>query len=155
MKYVEAPVYADPVGPSIFLAGGITNCEDWQKYAVDYFTRDEVTIYNPRRADFDITDPTATEKQIKWEFTYLSKADRILFWFPGGESVQPITLYELGRYAALGKRLIVGADPEYLRREDVVTQMKLARPDLYVWDKLSMTCLTTITSLQMDDSLFS
>lgn len=129
-RYFEAPdrILGPLDGPSIFLAGGITNCEDWQSYA-RVLLDPRWHVFNPRRADFDVTDPTASETQIKWEFAALERASVILFWFAGGPSPQPITLYEFGRHVALSKsNLVVGSDPRYSRVEDVKVQFRLARP---------------------------
>jgi len=51
----------------IFLAGGITNCPDWQKIIIDKIKHTSnpyqktslknVTIFNPRRENFPIEDP--------------------------------------------------------------------------------------------------
>lgn len=138
MQYFEAPQPVQANLPSVFLAGGITNCPDWQSDVVSKMADLDVAILNPRRENFPIHDPSAAEGQIRWEFGALHRADIILFWFPASpDSVQPIALYELGRYAALGKDLVVGCDHEYGRREDVIVQMALGRPDLHVFSTLS------------------
>jgi hypothetical protein len=138
--YVEAPDdYTGPL-PVVFLAGGITGCPDWQREAVDELADVSAAVCNPRRADFPIDDPAAAPAQIEWEYRHLARAAVVLFWFPAGESPQPIALYELGFHAATGKVLAVGADPGYLRRHDVVEQLRLARPDLMVHDRLAAVC---------------
>ena len=54
MEYIEAPnkVKHRPTKSSIFLAGGITGCPDWQKHVVTTLRDLPVRIYNPRRSDF-------------------------------------------------------------------------------------------------------
>jgi len=142
MKYIEAvsPTFDAP-RPTVFLAGGITGVWDWQAEArriLESFPSG--AMLNPRRADFPIHDPNAAEEQITWEFNALTHdSDWILFWFAEKE-IQPIALYELGRYAALGRNLVVGAHPDYPRRQDVLIQMKLARPEMKVWKTLQKTC---------------
>lgn len=57
---------ADVVGcPSVFLAGGITNCPQWQQEVIDRLQGYEIecTILNPRRANFPIGDPSAAREQ--------------------------------------------------------------------------------------------
>lgn len=128
---------------SIFLAGGITDCENWQREAIrqlNGFPDLSAWALNPRRPDFDVNDPSAEDQQIEWEFRHLHRVDLILFWFPKSESVQPIAQYELGRYVALGKQVSVGADPEYLRARDVYKQLRLARNEIRVHDTLLATC---------------
>jgi len=129
--YVEAPVAYTGAGPSLFLAGGITDCSDWQAEARKRLAGSGFDLLNPRRANFPMDDPGAAEEQITWEHDHLRKADAILFWFPAG-AVQPIALYELGAWSMTGKPLFVGADPGYARRPDVEIQTKLARPGLPV-----------------------
>jgi hypothetical protein len=150
MNYVESPTEYGPTirGVSVFLAGGITGCPDWQAEAVRLFqapaTRDltemlaNLTILNPRRANFPIGDPTAAEAQIAWEYRHLHRADAVLFWFPE-ETLCPIVLYELGYWNAWRsagteqpKPIFVGTHPEYARRADVLHQTHLARPGLRV-----------------------
>lgn len=133
MTYVEAP-NAGPAGstPSIFLAGGITGCKNWQSDVVnDLSDIEDLVIYNPRRENFPIHDPNAAAAQIKWEFDYLRKASMISFWFCK-ETMCPIVLYELGFHNNSPKPLVVGMDPEYQRRQDVEIQTKLVRPEIKI-----------------------
>lgn len=145
MRYVEAPedyVPSEGDGPSIFLAGGITGCEDWQTTARGLLFRQDVVLFNPRRADFDVTGGDSAQQQIDWEFRHLHRADLTMFWFPACDpkvTVQPIAMYELG--AALGerRRIVVGADAQYPRRLDVVLQLRHVRPELVVGYSLEET----------------
>lgn len=140
MTYVEAPTEFGGGMPSVFLAGGITDCADWQAEAREHLERLDVAVLNPRRANFPIHDPSAAQRQIDWEYRHLRFADIILFWFAGGPSIQPIALYELGAHATSGKPIAVGCDPTYLRRADVLYQLALVRPELTVFDSLADTC---------------
>ena len=67
MKYIEAlETYEPKPGEvSLFLAGGISNCADWQKYFVDAFKKENIVLLNPRRANFPVNDPEAADAQIK------------------------------------------------------------------------------------------
>jgi hypothetical protein len=140
VRYVRAPQSYTGPGPVLFLAGGISDCPDWQTEAAAML-RDTpgLTVLDPRRAVFDLTDPAAATEQITWEHTHLRRADVVLFWFAAGGSVQPITLYELGVHVTRGVPLAVGADPGYPRRLDVRVQLGLARPGLIVHDTLTET----------------
>lgn len=137
VEYYEAPVAWTTTLPSVFLAGGITDCPDWQAEVRHWLAGLPVAVLNPRREDFPIGDPSASEEQISWEFDALMRASIVMFWFPKSPSLQPIALYELGRYAALRKPIIVGRDPDYLRAQDVDIQMRLARPEIQVHSSLS------------------
>jgi Nucleoside 2-deoxyribosyltransferase like len=124
--------------PSLFLAGGITNCPDWQHTAVLGLGGLPITLLNPRRPDFPMGDPEAGIIQIEWEFMALGWADAVLFWFPE-ETLCPITLYELGAQNMGDKPLFVGTHPDYERKLDVAVQTRLARPGVEIHSTLSGT----------------
>lgn len=117
-------------GIKVFLGGGISNCADWQSKFIALFGEDDrINFFNPRREDFDITNPRMSEEQIKWEHIALQSADVILFWF-APETMCPITLFELGKYVYKGTfpdrhYVIVGCDPNYMRKFDVEYQLSL------------------------------
>lgn len=131
--YIEAPNTIDDYDRKcIFLAGGITNCPDWQADMAGVLLKaTDLTIFNPRQKNFPMGDPDAGKVQIKWEYDHLRKAGHILFWFPK-ETICPIVLYELGAWSMTGKPIFVGVDPEYIRRFDVEQQTGLARPEVEV-----------------------
>ncbi len=120
IQVIAAPSVEKPLCPSVFLAGGITKCQDWQNevikilqnkddeddnfmpYSGESFTYMplspyNMTIFNPRQEHFDITDSKASYKQILWEFERLECADIFSMYFCESESDQPICMYELGR----------------------------------------------------------
>lgn len=128
--------------PAVFLAGGVTGCPDWQTPAAGLLP-DGTVAFTPRRPDWPIGDPAASEGQIRWEHQHLAAADVVLFWFCQ-ETVQPIALFELGVHAVgLGRPVAVGCHPAYPRRTDVLVQLGLARPDVPVRDTLEATCADT------------
>jgi hypothetical protein len=127
MQYIEAPSREKAKHVSVFLGGGISGCPDWQSYVVDKLKDKEVTLYNPRRKNFPMDDPTASAGQIKWEYERLRKADVNTFWFCK-ETLCPIVLFELGSALEREKKIILGMDPDYGRRQDVEIQVGLRRP---------------------------
>ncbi len=137
MHLVTAPNENTYRNPSLFLAGGISNCSDWQSEVVHLLGETELVLLNPRRVWFDVDDKSVSEAQIAWEYRYLHKASGVLFWFPQ-ETLCPITLYELGS-AAERKQvpLFVGCDPRYARRDDVRWQLELVRPEVVVVESLT------------------
>ncbi|MFW6242977.1 MAG: nucleoside 2-deoxyribosyltransferase domain-containing protein [bacterium] len=139
---IQAPneVYSikNNTNKKLFIAGGITNCPDWQSELISYLEDiDNLTIYNPRRENFPIHDPKAAEEQITWEYLKLKESDIISFWFSSG-SLNPIVLYELGKWGTseTNKKIVVGVDPDYERKQDVRVQTKLAKPDIFVVNNL-------------------
>lgn len=138
-RYIEAPHEYTGTGPAVFLAGGIQGCDDWQAEAAKALGFLDVVVLNPRRVTFSLHDPHAEEQQVAWENRHLHRASLVLFWFPSSPSHQPIALYELGMMAAGTTPLIVGADPGYARRNNVICQLQHARPGIAVQDTLAET----------------
>ncbi len=133
---------------SVFLAGGITNCPDWQVEMVHLLSDTDLVLFNPRRPYFPMGEIGAARGQIEWEFNHLERADCILFWFPC-ETLCPIVLYELGRWAHSEKTIFVGVHPQYQRREDVRVQIEFARPEVAVMDSLKRLSLQVKTWQRM------
>lgn len=146
MKVYQAPNKVDwyevAKRKSIFLAGGITGCGDWQADLIfelenlndsGLFDLGGLVIFNPRRDNFDVMDMEVKIEQIRWEHKCLEKCDICSFFFPASESVQPITLYELGKY--MDKDVwVVGIQNGYLRAEDVKIQLALDGNSCVIYD---------------------
>lgn len=66
MQYIEAPSGKKPLFKSIFLAGGISHCPDWQKYIAGKLNDLDITVFNPRRNVFP-KEKKAIRAQIRWE----------------------------------------------------------------------------------------
>lgn len=117
----------------IFLAGGISNCPNWQKEMIARFKDmdDNFVLLNPRRETFNVNNPGETAFQIEWEYYHLHEINprAVLFWFPH-DTLCPITLYELGmqmgRYSPTYTKIFIGCHPGYARKEDVEIQTHLA-----------------------------
>jgi nucleoside 2-deoxyribosyltransferase-like protein len=139
MKYFEAlNEYEKLSGErSIFLAGGIIGCGDWQTEMADRLSDTDLVVLNPKRNNFPSpeADPYATTVQIKWEFDHLRKADMILFWFPK-EGQCMTSLFELGAWSKSDKPLFVGIELGYVKRSGMIRQLALVRPDMPVVSNL-------------------
>lgn len=141
MTVIAAPERLEsPESRGIFLAGGISDVGDWQQDAIDHLRDTWPLIFNPRRVDFPMGDEVEGVRQIRWEYDHLAAAAAILFWF-SFETLQPISLFELGCWAPSSKPIAVGAHPDYARRFDVVQQLALIRPGLPVHADLISTCV--------------
>ena len=146
MNVVVAPekYSLKPNDLKVFLGGGITGCEDWQSQtiaslqnklsALPSWIYDNVVVFNPRRALFDVTDKNASVEQIEWEFMMLEQMDIFSMYF-SSEQIQPICLYELGRNLlsmksrfpeSFLKRICISCPKEYERAQDVSIQTSLA-----------------------------
>jgi len=136
---------------TIFLAGGITNCPLWQEKVIKELEglaplNDHVTVFNPRRTDFSFDGTHEVllydvYKQIKWEFDRLEQMDIFSMYFCDADSVQPICLYELGRNIVRMQnrfpndwkdRIVISIEPGYKRKDDVLFQMELCAPGLFI-----------------------
>lgn len=117
---------------SIFLAGSITGAGNWQTDTANKL-RSRFHVFNPRRDNFNVSDPKVEREQITWEFSYLNYCRNILFWF-APETLAPITLFELGTVLELGfrgeKNIFIGIHPDYKRKNDVLIQTELRAPNL-------------------------
>lgn len=143
MRTVVAP--NEVLEGDLFLAGGISNCPDWQTAAVDMLGDVPGVVLNPRR--YTVFDDNEAEEQIEWEYKALHKVPKILFWFPA-ETLCPITLYELGVFSQRSHvDVFVGTHPQYQRRLDVVKQLQLARPEIQVRNSLEAVVQDYIDSL--------
>lgn len=139
MRVVTAPEYYTSSYIKIFLAGGITNCHNWQRNVIDhlkYFEQyypklENVIIYNPRRDNFEDLSPEEEYEQISWEHEYLKACDIFTCFFDASESVQPIVLYELGRWASKKENIITVVEG-YSRANDVLIQTALDGLECYV-----------------------
>lgn len=134
---VITPLDIDPMinktDIAVFLAGGISNCPDWQNDLISHIrvhfgSHEDLIIYNPRRPTYEDSVEIATQ-QITWERIHLHKSQIILFWFPC-ETLCPITLFEYGYWLATLERttkprLVVGCHPDYKRKLDLEVQTKL------------------------------
>jgi Nucleoside 2-deoxyribosyltransferase like len=138
MIYVEAPAEMEIRGEALFLAGGISECPDWQSEAVRMLRYTPYTVLNPRRKAFLEESRVAKAEQVAWEYCGLRMANVIAFWFPP-TGVQPVALYELGAAVAAGKPISVGAHPRYCRRLDIELQLEVAHVTDGVYDTLEDT----------------
>ena len=100
----------------IFLAGGITNCSNWQdsliwhiknyNHSIDPDSDEsigDILIYNPRRDDWNSAwSHQQIREQIEWEQEKLEEADLIIMNILD-DSKSPISLLELGLYGPSGK----------------------------------------------------
>lgn len=126
--YIEAPDRRPFIKhKSLFLAGGITGCSDWQSIVAGQLKDLEIAVLNPRRNDWPAsTDDREIKRQILWEHDMMRAVDGVLFWFPP-ETLCPITLYELGAMSERGGKIFIGCDLNYKRRLDVEVQTRISQ----------------------------
>lgn len=138
MRIIVAPECIDHIyDSSVFLAGGITNCPEWQDEIIELLKPFEFgVVFNPRRKKFPINNIFAAEEQIVWEYNALNKSDVFSMWFCNSDSDQPICMYELGKHLEHRfnnndlSNVIIGIEPGYKRENDVRIQTKLVSEEL-------------------------
>lgn len=134
IEIIQSPNESNSNGLKVFLAGGISNCINWQNQICEKLITEQkltdinknVIIFNPRCKEIPKEEP-----QVKWEYEKLKDADIIGFWFSYG-SLNPITLFEYGSHIKSNIIIVVGCHTNYERKTNVIIQTKLARPEIEV-----------------------
>lgn len=113
-------------GFKIFLAGSIEmgKAEDWQSKIINSLSslHKELTIYNPRRDDWDsswdqqISNDNFYE-QVRWELQALDDSNLIVMYYDPN-TTSPISLLELGLYAN-SKKLIICCPDGFYRKGNI------------------------------------
>lgn len=149
MKLITAPnqlPMKDYGDRTLFLAGGISGCGDWQRDIIEVLKKEDITILNPRReGTIDRKDAKISGEQITWERWHLINAKEILFWFPPS-SVCPIALFELGgalerQTDAVRQNIYLGIHPSYDRKLDIEIQIKNISPHVKISKSLDHLAL--------------
>jgi len=125
---------------TVFLAGSIEMgaAEDWQRLAEEALADCEVTIFNPRRDDWDSSweqriHNSEFNHQVNWEMDRLEEADHILMYFaPSTKS--PISLLELGLHAK-DEKLIVVCPDGFWRKGNV--EIVCLREGIWLYESLA------------------
>ncbi len=124
----------------LFLGGSIDNgaAEDWQSAVEERLKELPVTVYNPRRDNWnpdlrqDILEPEFAY-QVNWELDNIEAADVVVIYFsPSGPA--PISLMELGTLAKSKAEVVVCCPEGYWRRGNV--QVLCHRNDIELYDDL-------------------
>lgn len=112
---------------SVFLAGVIDmgNSEDWQQVLVEEYRRSTVvTLYNPRRNDWDSSwkqtlDEDQFVDQVNWEVDNIDRSD-FIFMYIAKDSQAPILLLEFGYICGTApEKLIICVEEGYWRRGNI------------------------------------
>ena len=141
MKVIKAPNREKSNGFSVFLAGSIDmgEAENWQEQIEKVLKDTDVTVFNPRRDDWDSSweqdiSNDQFREQVQWELDRLEEANLIIVYFdPKGKA--PITLLELGLHA--GSNVVVCCPDGYWRKGNVQI----------VCDRYEMPLLETLEEL--------
>ena len=111
--------------PSVFLAGSIEMgaAEDWQVRIEKELQDLSVTVFNPRRDDWDSSwtqeqSNPQFNAQVNWEMNRLEECD-VMFMYFSPETKSPISLLELGACGGSKYHSIVCCPPGFWRRGNV------------------------------------
>lgn len=109
---------------SVFLAGttSSTGEPDWRQALAEALSALPITIYNPKRDDWDSTwredfSDSRWVEQVQWELEMQDKADIVVVFFHG-VSPAPISLLELGLCIRMGKAVVCALEG-YSKRGNV------------------------------------
>lgn len=137
---------------AIFLAGSIEmgSAEDWQSKVEDALKGYDVTVYNPRRSDWDASwiqeqSNKQFNDQVNWEMQKLDECDIIFMYFDKATK-SPISLLELGYYCESGKMLV--CCPKGFWRKGNVDIM-CTRNNVPLFDDLDTAIGALLTKLKM------
>lgn len=116
MVEIKPPKSGEIQGSTVFLAGSIEMgvAEDWQTKVAKRFEKNSVTLYNPRRDEWDASwkqeqKESKFNEQVNWEMNNLEDCD-IIFMYLDPNTKSPISLLELGLHASSGKMIVVCPD---------------------------------------------
>ena len=116
MVEIKPPKSGEIQGITVFLAGSIESgfADDWQTKVANRFEKHQITLYNPRRDEWDSSWKQSQKEsnfneQVNWEMNNLEDCD-IIFMYFDPETKSPISLLELGLHADSGKMIVVCPD---------------------------------------------
>jgi hypothetical protein len=145
---IKAPIQYVSTTPSVFLAGSIEQgkAENWQEKLSQELDSPDVTIFNPRREDWDasweqsINNPQF-KGQVDWELDNLAFSDIRLFYFQPN-TLSPITLMELGIVAGtddLDRETYVFCPQGFWRKGNVdIVCQRFSIPQVHTFDELAL-----------------
>ena len=124
LNVIKAPESIAGIHNGVFLAGSIEmgKAVDWQTEIANKLKHTDITIFNPRRDDWDSSweqtiSNTKFREQVEWELTALESAEKIVVYFDP-KTTSPITLMELGLHANSHK-MCVCCPPGFYRKGNV------------------------------------
>jgi hypothetical protein len=135
---------------SIFLAGSIEMgaAEDWQTQVQNELADFNVTIFNPRRDEWDSsweqreTNPQFNH-QVNWEMNMLENTS-IIFMYFSPETKSPISLLELGLHAQ--DNIIVCCPDGFWRKGNV--EIVCSRNGIPLFDNLEKAIASLISKIK-------
>lgn len=136
----------------VFLAGSIEMgaAEDWQMKIEKFLEKENVTIYNPRRDDWD-SSWTQEESnpqfnyQVNWEISKLIESDVIFMYF-SPQTKSPISLLELGMFSREQKMIVCCPDGFWRKGNVEVVCTRFGIPIFNDFDKAIGSLLSKVNS---------
>lgn len=142
MEVIKPPYRKETDNVSIFLAGSIEMgvAEHWQQKVEKALSNLDITIFNPRRDEWDSSwsqsiDNPVFKEQVVWELDHLEKADIIIVYFDKNTK-SPISLLEFGLYAKSGKLIVYCPDGFWRKGNVDIVSEKYSLKQVDSFDKL-------------------
>jgi hypothetical protein len=137
-SHIQSPEeYVTSEAPAAFLAGSAVF--PWREAVKKNISPEEAVLFDPMNDQLAEENPM---KRVQWEVDHMDYADIVVVWLPKEDQTKPHTfsltsLFEMGRFVQMkDKPLVVGIAPEYIRRDELVTQLKVLRPEVTVVNSL-------------------
>ena len=127
--------------PTVFLAGGMSWCEDWQAQMARDLRAEAGVLLSPR-----INKPPYPDREMQawWEIRGRRQCGATVFYFPDTpKSVQPVTWYEMGANCQSGKPTAVYVDAGHRRRLDIEERIAVNQPAAYIANSLAELTIWT------------
>lgn len=125
IKLFEQPSMSGERHPTVFLAGGIVGCPDWQNQVMQGLSDLRILFFNPRH-DKDGKDIHFNSKVDQWVENWIIRTGLVAFWFCK-ETTQHKWIFQLGRMSDKVKPIIVGLHPDYKFAQDIQNLFILSR----------------------------
>ncbi len=131
MREIRIPDEYSGSDPSVFLAGGAGGRHSWRKDFALMVSDTQWILLNPLTRSGWGKDNNSLVRRTRWERQHLERATVQLFWFPAGQPCM-VSLYELGVCSTGDRPIIAGVEKGYAKRDEVLVQMQLGRPEVNV-----------------------
>lgn len=130
MQVIRIPAQYHGDAPSVFLGGGAGG-RDWRRTLIGLISDTTWVLLDPLTPPDFGDDGDALRRRTEWEFEHLGRATVKLFWFPADTPCM-LSLFELGAWAKEDVPLVLGIEPGYQKRDELLLQMQLERPQLAI-----------------------
>ncbi|MDO8493530.1 MAG: hypothetical protein Q7S19_03250 [bacterium] len=159
---IVVPEFKEVKGQLVFLAGPIQGAEDWQSFAINFFSKrcPSLDIATPRGNYKDLNFDY--DKQVDWESFYLAMASKsagILFWLAKEKthycdrSYAQTTRFELAEWVIKNTinpfvNLFIGIEPGFTGAKYIRRRLSRECPEIVIHETLEALCEEVILNVR-------